>query len=598
MNLSLMQITLLCTVLAAALLSYPLQAYAEHDISNFDGLSVVFIDLEKGDSTLVVFPNGKSMLIDGGLATSYPDMRDVISEFDLSRIDVVVATHPDQDHISGLSELIEDQTIAVGSVFISPVSEDTEAYRSFLSLAQNEQIVYSGTTMPLDDDVYVQVLSPPRQLIPDDTNASSANSNSIVLLLEYGDIEMLFTSDTTHTTESWLVRSQPDLIDVDIMSSPHHGSKHSNTPAFILATSPGVVIFSADEDNQYNYPHEETISRYVSAGITSMHTSNGDIIFQTDGTNCSTFFLDFWQSESACFPGIQMLGVAAAQTDLDSNKIIVPTEKGTLNVAVWIDELASDRTTRMTIDFINPLSGKTQEHIDYTVLVTKDGNEVFGPIPLTHTSLGTVRIPMHFAEDGVYDVLIDVAGILFRPIPLESASIELPVESTGSSTQDDDPDPTPTDPDPTPTDPDPTPTDPDPTPTPDDREPTDNGGCLIATAAFGSELAPQVQLLRELRDEKLLQSESGAAFLSTFNQLYYSFSPTVADLERQNPAFKELVKVVITPMITSLSILDHVPLDSEAEVLTYGIGIILLNVGVYVGIPTAVVISVRQHRSR
>jgi len=73
------------------------------------------------------------------------------------------------------------------------------------------------------------------------------------------------------------------------------------------------------------------------------------------------------------------------------------------------------------------------------------------------------------------------------------------------------------------------------------------GGCLIATAAFGSELAPQVQQLRELRDSTLLQTTSGSAFMLGFNQIYYSFSPTIADWERENPVFKEAVKIVITP---------------------------------------------------
>ena len=77
------------------------------------------------------------------------------------------------------------------------------------------------------------------------------------------------------------------------------------------------------------------------------------------------------------------------------------------------------------------------------------------------------------------------------------------------------------------------------------------GGCLIATAAFGSEMAPQVQFLREIRDNTVLQTESGSAFMTGFNQFYYSFSPTVADYERENPAFKEAVKITLTPLLTS-----------------------------------------------
>jgi len=121
------------------------------------------------------------------------------------------------------------------------------------------------------------------------------------------------------------------------------------------------------------------------------------------------------------------------------------------------------------------------------------------------------------------------------------------------------------------------------------------GGCIIATATYGSELAPQVQQLRELRDNSLLQTESGTSFVQSFNEFYYSFSPHIADYERENPIFKELIKLTITPMISSLSILNYVEMDSEIEVLGYGISLIILNLVMYVGIPVVAVIGIRKH---
>jgi len=120
------------------------------------------------------------------------------------------------------------------------------------------------------------------------------------------------------------------------------------------------------------------------------------------------------------------------------------------------------------------------------------------------------------------------------------------------------------------------------------------GGCLIATATFGSELAPQVQQLREIRDNSLLQTESGSAFMESFNQFYYSFSPGIADLERENPVFREMVKIAITPMISSLSLLNYVDIDSEAEVLGYGISLILLNVGMYFVLPAVIIHRIKN----
>ena len=118
------------------------------------------------------------------------------------------------------------------------------------------------------------------------------------------------------------------------------------------------------------------------------------------------------------------------------------------------------------------------------------------------------------------------------------------------------------------------------------------GGCLIATATYGSELDTQVQQLRELRDNQLLETESGTAFMAMFNNFYYSFSPTIADMEREHPMFKEAVKLAITPMISTLSLMENA--DSESEVLGVGISVIALNLGMYLAVPAIVVIGIRK----
>ncbi len=249
------------------------------------------------------------------------------------------------------------------------------------------------------------------------------------------------------------------------------------------------------------------------------------------------------------------------------NAQVLPTEKGTLNVDFSTTPPTPEpgELVKFNIDFINPFTGKIQEHIDYRITVSKDGANTFGPIPLTHTSLGSVSIPVDLPEEGTYSVLIEVEGILFQPIPLETVSFSVNVGETGAQT-----------------------------PTP----PDEGGGCLIATAAFGSELSPQVQQLREVRDNIVLNTNSGSAFMKTFNEFYYSFSPTIADYERESPIFKETVKVVITPMLASLSVFNYVNIDSEEEMLGYGISVILLNLGMYIGIPTFAILKLYQIRRR
>ena len=120
------------------------------------------------------------------------------------------------------------------------------------------------------------------------------------------------------------------------------------------------------------------------------------------------------------------------------------------------------------------------------------------------------------------------------------------------------------------------------------------GGCLIATATYGSEMASQVQQLREIRDGKLLNTQSGQQFMNSFNDFYYSFSPYIADYERENPIFKEIIKLGITPMISTLSLMNLA--DSESEVLGIGITVLILNGLIYFGTPIGAIFVIRKIR--
>ena len=170
---------------------------------------------------------------------------------------------------------------------------------------------------------------------------------------------------------------------------------------------------------------------------------------------------------------------------------------------------------------------------------------------------------MEFLENGEHQIKVEMEGILFQPIPLETTYFTINVGEK-QSTQ------------------------------PIQENNNEGGGCLIATAAFGSEMSPQVQQLREIRDNVVMQTSYGKSFMTGFNQIYYSFSPTVADYERESPVFKEIVKVSLTPMLTSFTILAHVPIDTEYEMLGYGIGVILLNVGMYFVAPAVLFTAIKK----
>ncbi len=125
---------------------------------------------------------------------------------------------------------------------------------------------------------------------------------------------------------------------------------------------------------------------------------------------------------------------------------------------------------------------------------------------------------------------------------------------------------------------------------------SEGGGCLIATATYGSEMAPQVQLLREIRDNQLLSTESGISFMTGFNSLYYSFSPHIADLERESPIFKEMVKIGITSLLSTLSVMSFA--ETESEVVGYGVGVILMNLGMYVAAPVLLINPIKNKRKK
>ena len=107
-------------------------------------------------------------------------------------------------------------------------------------------------------------------------------------------------------------------------------------------------------------------------------------------------------------------------------------------------------------------------------------------------------------------------------------------------------------------------------------------------------MAPQVQFLREIRDNQLMNSDFGISFMTGFNQFYYSFSPTIADMQRENPIFKEAVKLWITPLLSSLSVMSYA--ESESQVIGYGIGVILMNIGMYFVAPAMLFYGIRKVR--
>src|SRR3989338_4254916 len=248
-------------------------------------LTVAFLDVGQGDAIFIEAPNGNQMLIDAGSGKQVlRELQNVMPFYDRS-IDVVLATHPDKDHIGGMPAVLERFSV---SQFIEPgVVTDSGTYMALLDLAKREgarhTLAKRGMKLFLDEDVYFEILFPDR-----DVSGLETNTASIVGKLVYGETSFLLTGDSPKNIEHFLVTldGNPPAggLDVDVLKAGHHGSKTSSSEEFVMATSPDFTVISAGKDNQYGHPHREVVERLRASGTSVLETSKGGtVVFESDG---------------------------------------------------------------------------------------------------------------------------------------------------------------------------------------------------------------------------------------------------------------------------------------------------------------------------
>ena len=241
-------------------------------------LTVAFLDVGQGDAIFIEAPNGNQMLIDGGKGKIVlEELGKVMPPYDRS-IDIVLATHPDADHIGGLPEVLKRFDV---SLFIEPgVSSDSAIYQGLEEIVKEKGIkkilARRGMNINLGGGVTFIVLFPDR-----DVSQFETNTASIVGKLVYGDSSFLLTGDSPKKIEQYLVSSDRNSLNSDVLKAGHHGSRTSSDESFVQAVSPEYAIISAGKNNQYGHPHKEVLdilNRYGAIILSTYET--GTITFE------------------------------------------------------------------------------------------------------------------------------------------------------------------------------------------------------------------------------------------------------------------------------------------------------------------------------
>lgn len=260
---------------------------------NRDFLTVAFLDVGQGDAIFIESPDGKQILIDGGANGQVLRRLGKIMPFYDRTIDMVVLTHPDQDHVGGLPVVLENYKI--NFVLESGIFSDNKTYEEFEKIIKEKGVqkilAEKGLKIPLCNLVdsqlpqncqtYLEVLFPVSDI---DIKNFETNTASVILKLTHYKKTFLFTGDSPQGIENFLVQSLGDYLDVDVLKLGHHGSKTSTSDLFLGFVSPDYTIASVGKDNSYGHPHKEVVDLLENFNIPLLRTDEvGDIIFKSDG---------------------------------------------------------------------------------------------------------------------------------------------------------------------------------------------------------------------------------------------------------------------------------------------------------------------------
>lgn len=267
----------------------PLDTRATSFFIDSSELEVHSINVGQADATLIIAPNGETVLIDSGdWRNNGETVIDYLETHDIDRIDHLIATHAHADHIGGHAAIInhyETERNGIGAVWDSGVPHTSQVYDRYLDAIEEHNVTLyetrEGDTIPFEDDrLTMTVLNPPEE----SDRPGDLHYNSVSVLLEFDDTTVLFTGDAERAAEERMVDTHGDTIEADIYHAGHHGSATSSTASFIDAVDPDATIISAGYENQYGFPHEEPLAEFDKHNVMTHWTGvHGTMVYETDG---------------------------------------------------------------------------------------------------------------------------------------------------------------------------------------------------------------------------------------------------------------------------------------------------------------------------